>query len=62
MTSTYADTNARIALDMTVARLNIARFCKMLSGETNQTTRRTLVDLIAQENAKLGALFGALDS
>jgi hypothetical protein len=63
MSNAYADTNARIALDTTVARLNIERFCKMLSGEANQTLRRTLVNLIAEENAKLGALVGgALNS
>jgi len=62
MTNTYADTNARIALDTAVARLNIERFCKMLSGEANQTMRRTLVYLIAEENAKLGTLVGALPS
>jgi len=62
MTNTYADANARIALDATVARLNIERFCKMLSGEASQTMRRTLVHLIAEESAKLGALVGSLNS
>jgi hypothetical protein len=62
MTNTYADTNARIALDTIVARLNIERFSKMLSGEANQTMRRTLMHLIAEENSKLRALVGALSS
>jgi hypothetical protein len=62
MANTYANRNARTALDTTVARLNIERFCKMLSGEANQTMRRTLVHLIAEENAKLGSLIGALNS
>jgi hypothetical protein len=57
MTNTYADTNARIALDTIVAR-----FSKMLSGEANQTMRRTLMHLIAEENSKLRALVGALSS
>jgi hypothetical protein len=45
-----------------VARLNIERFSKMLSGEADQTMRRTLMHLIAEENSKLRALVGALSS
>ena len=62
MTSTYTDTNARIALDTTIARLNMERFCKILTGEDNQTKRRTLLHLIVEEKAKLDALIGALNS
>jgi hypothetical protein len=62
MTSTYADTNARIALDAIIARLNIERFCKILTGEDNQTKRRTLLHLIAEEKVKLDTLIGALSS
>ena len=62
MTSTYAETNARIALDTTIARLNIKRFCKILTGEANQIKRRTLLHLIAEEKVKLDTLIGALSS
>jgi len=62
MTSTYTDTNARIALDTTIARLNIERFYKILTGEDNQTKRWTLLHLIAEEKARLDALIGAHNS
>jgi hypothetical protein len=62
MTSSYADANTRIALDTTVARLNIERFCKILTGEANQIKRRTLLLLIAEEKVKLDRLIGALGS
>jgi hypothetical protein len=60
MTSTYADTNTRIALDTTVARLNIERFCKILTGEANQIKRRTLLHLIIEEKIRLDRLIGVL--
>ena len=56
MTNTYAVSNARIVLDTTVARLNIERFCKIFTGEANETKRQTLLHLIAEEKAKLAAL------
>jgi hypothetical protein len=40
-------------MDKTIARLNIAHFRKRLAVETNETTRRTLLRLLAQEEAKL---------
>lgn len=43
-------------------RLNIERFCKILTGETNQIRRRTLLHLIAEEKVKLDRLIGALSS
>ena len=39
-----------------VARLNIEHFCKKLSEETNETKRHTLLQLVAEEKAKLFAL------
>jgi hypothetical protein len=48
--------DARVALDTIVARLNIERFCKMLSDEANEAKRHTLAHLIAEEKIKLYAL------
>jgi len=56
MTNTSAVTNPRITLDATIARLNIERFCKIFTDEANETKRRTLLDLIAEEKAKLDTL------
>jgi len=56
MTNTYAVTNVKIARDTTIARLNIERFCKIFTGEANETKRRTLLSLIAEEKAKLEVL------
>ena len=56
MTNTYAVTNSKIALDTTIARLNIERFCKLFPDESDETKRHTLVRLIAEEKAKLYAL------
>jgi hypothetical protein len=56
MINTTAVTNPRIALDATIARLNIERFCKIFTDEANETKRRTLLDLIAEEKAKLDTL------
>jgi hypothetical protein len=56
MTSTRTVSDARIALDVIVARLNIERFCKIFSNEADQTKRYTLGRLIAEEKAKLYAL------
>jgi hypothetical protein len=56
MINTHAISNARIALDTTVARLNIERFCKKFTGEANEIKRRTLLHLIAEEKTKLAAL------
>ena len=43
-------------LHLTVARLNIELFCKKLSEEISETKRRTLLQLVAEEKAKLSAL------
>jgi hypothetical protein len=56
MITTCTVSNARVALDTIVARLNVERFCKLFSDEADETKRRTLVQLIAEERAKLGAL------
>jgi hypothetical protein len=56
MTSTRTVSDARVALDTIVARLNIERFCKLFPDESDQTKRHTLVRLIAEEKAKLYAL------
>jgi hypothetical protein len=39
-----------------VARLNIEHYRKVLSEEIDQTKRQTLLQLIAEEKAKLSAL------
>jgi hypothetical protein len=56
MITTCTVSNARVALDTIVARLNVERFCKIFSDEADETKRRTLVQLIAEERAKLDAL------
>ena len=45
-----------VRLRSMVARLNIEHFCKKLSEEMNETKRRTLLQLVAEEKAKLSAL------
>jgi len=39
-----------------VTRLNIELFCKKLSEEMSETKRRTLLQLVVEEKAKLSAL------
>jgi len=56
MITTCTVSDARVALDTVVARLNIERFCKIFSYEADETKRHTLVRLIAEEKAKLDAL------
>ena len=56
MIATCTVSDARVALDTIVARLNVERFCKIFSDEADETKRRTLVQLIAEEKAKLHAL------
>jgi hypothetical protein len=58
-TDTVSD-DARVALDTIVARLNIERFCKIFSVESDETRRRMLGRLIAEEKAKLYALAPAM--
>jgi hypothetical protein len=43
-------------MDGTVARLNIAHFRKKLADEKDEAKRRTLLSLLAEEEAKLAAL------
>jgi hypothetical protein len=43
-------------MDGTVARLNIEHFRKKLAEEKDETKRRTLLCLLAEEEAKLAAL------
>jgi hypothetical protein len=57
MTNRASDT--AMTLDTIVARLNIERYRKKLSAETDATTRRTLLHLVAEEKAKLYALLGS---
>jgi hypothetical protein len=45
-----------VTLYSMVARLNIELFCKKLSEEMNEAKRRTLLQLVAEEKAKLSAL------
>jgi hypothetical protein len=56
MIATQTVSDARVALDTIVARLNIERFCKIFSDEADETKRHTLGRLIAEEKAKLYAL------
>ena len=43
-------------MDRTIAQLNIAHFGEKLKTETDETARRTLLRLLAEEEAKLAAL------
>jgi hypothetical protein len=56
MITTRTVSDARIALDTIVARLNIERFCKIFSDEADETKRHTVGRLIVEEKAKLFAL------
>ena len=56
MITTCTVLGTRVALDTIVARLNVERFCKIFSDEADETKRRTLVQLIAEEKTKLHAL------
>ena len=40
-------------MNKTIARLNIEHFRKRLAMETDETTRQTLLRLLAEEEAKL---------
>jgi len=42
----------------TIAHLNVQHFRKLLAQETDDTKRRTLLRLLAEEEAKLAALEG----
>jgi len=56
MIATQTVSDARVALDTIVARLNIERFCKIFSDEADEAKRRMLGRLIAEEKTKLYAL------
>ena len=43
-------------MDRIVARLNIEHLRKKLGGETDGATRKTILRLLAEEEAKLAAL------
>lgn len=43
-------------MDKDIARLNIEHFRKLLERETDETRRNTLLQLLAEEEAKLSAL------
>ncbi len=43
-------------MDEFIARLNIERFRELLIGEDDPTRRRTLLQLLAEEEEKLAAL------
>ena len=45
-----------VTLESMVARLNIKHYRKVLSEEIDETKRQTLLQLIAEETAKLSAL------
>ena len=40
-------------MDRSVARLNIEHYRRLLANETDETRRRTLMRLLAEEEAKL---------
>lgn len=42
-------------MDRTVARLNIEHYRKLLATETDEPRRKTLLRLLAEEEAKLAA-------
>jgi hypothetical protein len=42
--------------DLDIAGLNIAHFRKRLATETDETSRKTILQLLAQEEAKLAAV------
>ena len=42
--------------DRDIARLNIEHFRRLLGGEIDDTKRRTVLRLLAEEEAKLAAL------
>jgi hypothetical protein len=44
------------AMDKTVARLNVEHFRRLITKETDETKRQTLLRLLAEEEAKLAAL------
>lgn len=43
-------------IERTVARLNVERYKKLLTTETDETKRRMLMCLLAEEEAKLRSL------
>jgi hypothetical protein len=45
-------------MDRTIARLNIEHYRKLLSVETDEVRRATLLRLLAEEEAKLASLQG----
>jgi len=53
MTNLASDT---ITLNTMVARFNVERFRKILAREIEETKRQTLLQLVAEETAKLAAL------
>jgi hypothetical protein len=46
-------------MDRTVARLNIEHFRKLLAEEADEGKRKTLLRLLAEEEAKLASLTDA---
>ncbi len=46
----------KLALDKTVARLNVEHYRKLLANEADEARRQMLVRLLAEEEAKLAAL------
>ncbi len=46
----------RIAMDRTVARLNIEHFQQKLATETDETKRRQILRLLAEEEARLATI------
>jgi hypothetical protein len=59
MMTARAAADGRVALDTVVARLNIQRFCKIFTDESDETRRHILVRLIAEERSKLFSLIAS---
>jgi hypothetical protein len=45
-----------VPMDRAVAHLNIEHYRRLLATETDETKRRTILGLLAEEKAKLAAL------
>jgi hypothetical protein len=48
-------------MDRTISRLNIEHYRRKLATEQDETTRQTLMRLLAEEQAKLAAIDNSLE-
>jgi hypothetical protein len=61
MINTTAVSDDRLVMAAAVSRYNIKHFCKRLAEETDETKLQTILNLIAEEQAKLNALMDFAD-